>query len=314
MPAPNSPNFERAREEQAESGALHPYLSKSRVMGYIKNPRHFYLKYVVGIREPENQAMFRGGRVHKVFEDYYEAVLSDVGRNGVLSHPDDLTRYLPEDTTEWAAWTEPYVVNFVAWERRRLNAAREYVRLTRKSNIKEETALLYAPVAVEDELWDWESFGYPVMGFADVVLWSASVPEVEADEGVTVIDHKTGKSENGFKYGDKPGGVLDELEYYTMLFEGEYEVTATAIYYPKDDALLTATPDEERRAKLVTEINTLCELGDSEEEYPTSPGPLCMYGADPSKRSSYYDLCPDCKWGQQGGPGPSYVDVNLDPV
>lgn len=312
MPAPTSPNFDRAREQQGD--ALHPYISKSRLMGYIKNPRHFYLKYVVGIREPESQAMFRGGRVHKVFEDYYENVLADVGTAGVLSYPEDLTQYLPTDTTEWAVWTEPYVANFIMWERRRLAAAEEHARSTRKTKVDEETALLYAPVAVEDELWDWDSFGYPVMGFADVVLWSASVPEVDATEGVTVVDHKTGKSKNGFKYGDKPGGVLDELEYYTMLFEGEYEVTATSIYYPKDDELLTATPDEKRRDKLVTEINTLCELGDSEDEYPINSGPLCMYGSDPDKRSSYYELCPECKWGQQNGPGPSYVDEDGNPI
>lgn len=283
-------------------------------MGFIKNPRHFYLKYVCGIKEPTNQAMYRGGQIHLAFENYYLNVLEDVGVNGVLSHPEDLTQYLPSDTTEWAAWTHPFIVNFIAWERRRLAAAAEHARSTRKTKVKEETALLYAPIGVEEELWDWDSFGYPVMGFADVVLWSASVPEVEATEGVTVIDFKTGRSENGFKYGDKPGGVLDELEYYSYLFEGEYEVTATAIMYPRDDELLTATPDEERRASLITQLNTLCELGDDESEYPISSGPLCMYGSDPSKRSAYYDLCPDCKWGQEGGPGPSYVDSDMNPV
>ena len=83
---------------------------------------------------------------------------------------------------------------------------------------------------------------------------------------------------------------------------------------PNDDELLTATPDEERRANLITQLNTLCELGDDESEYPISSGPLCMYGSDPSKRSAYYDLCPDCKWGQEGGPGPSYVDSDMNPV
>lgn len=265
-------------------------------MDYLKNPYHFYLKRIQGIKEPQNKWMWRGSEIHKVYEDYYENVRF-VWETWELTY-DDVTKYLPTDTTKWAAWTEPFVVNFLAWETRRLKAARA---------AGDES--LFVPIVIEAELWDWrDEDDVPLMGFADVVLHSASIPEVEQETGVTVVDFKTGKSKNGFTYGDKPGGVLDELEYYTMLFEGEYEVTATAIYYPKDDKVLPAVPDETRRAELLGAIEEICTLGDDPDLYPINPGPLCMYGKEPEKRSALYGLCPECRWGQADGPGPTYVD------
>jgi CRISPR/Cas system-associated exonuclease Cas4 (RecB family) len=294
-----SPFFERAFERQERTEHHLPYISKSRLMQYIKNPYHFYLVYVRGLREPENFYMRRGSAVHAVFEAYYENIVRVYEETGGVYG--DLMKYLPSHE-EWATWLEPYISNFLLWEYRRLETA--------------PTVREFVPVGIEAEAWEFYGDGserVPLMGYADVVLWASSVPEVEHDEGVCVIDFKTGKSKNGLKYGDKPGGVLDELEYYAMLFEDEFEVSCMAIYYPRDDVVLAAEPDEKRRDTLLATIRELVNAGTDPDNYPPSEGPLCKWGPGEDQQSFFYGICP-CKWGTQSGPGPTYCTDDKSPI
>ena len=266
------------------------YLSKSRLMAYVKNPRHFYFTYVEGLREPENRYMRRGSRIHLAFEKYYENV-ERLGRRPRLS---ELISLIPSDVLLWADFTEPYISNFLLFEARRLAASESFGE--------------FCPVAIEEEVWMERppvDGSPPWMGFADVIFQAASVPEIETDEGVVIVDFKTGKSKNALKYQDQPGNVLDELEYYAMLFESEYEVAALGGYYPRDDVFLMDERDDDRRERLIETIEEMVSLDTEMESYPQKPGPLCKWRADPDCQYAFYEKC-NCGWGTAGGPGPTY--------
>lgn len=295
----SSPGFDRAYRRQDRTGHHLPYLSKSRLVTYIKNPYHYYLVYIRGLREPETHYMRRGTAVHSVFEQYYENLRALYEAEGGVRP--DLESYLPP-VEEWATWTEPYVSNFLLWEYRRLETT--------------PTVREFIPLGIEAEAWEWHGDGsdaVPWMGYADVVLHASSIPEVDVDEGVCVIDFKTGKSANGLKYGDKPGGVLDELEYYAMLFEDEYDVSSMAIYYPRDDVVLSAVPEKRRRDVLLATIEELVNAGTNHDAYPPNEGPLCKWGPGDDQQSFFYQVCP-CRWGTSSGPGPTFVDDRKQPL
>jgi len=185
-----------------ESGTL-PYISKSRVTQWIKNPEHFRLKYVEGLRVDETDAMVRGSRIHKAFEGFYEAT-QGVDPKAVFAEPE---LYLPADRQLWADFVTPYIGNFLVWEQERYKYA-------------QETGSDWAAVAVEEEHWIDPLLGLDNepewMGLADVLLPAGAVPSIETDEGVVVVDFKTGSVPDS-KYRDE--GIHTELEYYVMLFE-----------------------------------------------------------------------------------------------
>jgi hypothetical protein len=301
MPNTDSPNFEKAFALQEESGSLHPYVSKSRLVSYHKNPYHFYLGYVLGFKEPQNYYMWRGSEVHSVFEEYYLNVLAAVEAGEEPGEPLD---YLPADVTMWADWVEPYVSNFMVFERRRLEHCRARGVLE-----------AFPPVAVEREVWWWDAPGIPWMGYADVVLDARSLPEFDC-EGLIVMDHKTGKTPDTKYRGD---GIYLELEYYNILFRetrafGDNEVVGVAGYYPMKNDLVTTAPRSDREAKVFRIIEELLSKGDDADDYPREEMPLCKWGPDKDSQSYYYgNICP-CKWGRVDGPGPDYVDENYNPV
>lgn len=297
MPKPESENFDRAFERKERTGNLHPYVSKSRLVEYNKNPRHFHIKYVIGIREPENRYMRRGSEIHLAIEHYYENVVAGYEAEGSIR--DDLISYLP-DVSEWSRWTEPYITNFLVFEYSRLAECRAH-----------EDEAAFPPVDIEAEVWDWRGDDdVPLMGFADVILNAASVPQVESREGVVIIDHKTGKVPLE-KYRDE--GIYLELEYYAKLFGDSYEVAAIAGYYPLKNEILVGELSDDRRGlvnQLISEIET---LGTDVDDYPTKPGPLCCWGKEPEKQSSFYNIC-DCNWATPQGPGPTYRTRDKKPM
>ena len=297
MPVPDSPNFDRALDRQARTGNLHAYISKSRVMEYAKNPKHFHIKYVLGIREPTNHWMIRGSEVHLAIENYYLNVLERFEDEGEID--DDLISYLPEDVTTWARWTEPFISNFLAFETDRLRECR------RKGDES-----LFLPIEVEAEIWDWRGDDdVPLMGFADVVLHAASLSAVDSDDGVVIIDHKTGKVPDP-KYREE--GILLELEYYGMLFGDRFDVAAIAGYYPGFNELLIGELSDKRLAEIERIISEIETLDEDPEDYPIKQGPLCCWGKEPEKQSSFYGICP-CNWATPSGPGPTYRDADKQP-
>lgn len=260
-----------------------PYVSKSRVMQWIKNPEHYRLKYLEDIREPETDAMVRGSRIHETFEEFY----GDGGIGKYAGNIDAGVEALPADRQLWADFVEPYVTNFLTWEIERWNAT--------GGNQSD-----YLPVAIEDEHWRDPLLGIEDepewMGMADVILNASSVPSVDTDEGVVIVDFKTGSVPDEQYRGD---GIYTELEYYVMLFEDEYNVTASGAYYPRANEFLVHKPTEQQRELIIESVGELVRHSadyDGDAKFEAKEGPLCGWSPEEGDRSPYYGICSQCTW------------------
>lgn len=274
-----SEKYDRLREE-ADKNEL-PYLSKSRVKTWVDNPEHYRLKYIEDIREPETPAMDRGTRIHESIEVYYENAIENVEKAA-----EDPVSLLPQQRKLWADFTQPYITNFFVWEMERLAVA--------------PTLEDWSPVAVEEEHWspplldinkepEWT-------GLADAILNANSVPGFEDEDGVVIVDFKTGKVPPE-KYRDD--GIYLELTFYEMVFDDKYDVAGSVAYYPRENTMVTN--DKQAKASLLIreEVEEMIELVSNVEDYehfPTREGPLCKWGPDEDEESAYYGVCP-CTWG-----------------
>jgi hypothetical protein len=167
---------------------------------------------------------------------------------------------------------------------------------------EEEALELWLPVAVEAEgrLEKPPAGDIPWMGYADAVLHAETVPDVDADEGVVIMDYKTGKTEDK-KYRDE--GIFLEGEFYGWLFEEdptfEHKVAAVGGYYPQnDDLVISPYPDYERRNLILDSVESMQEPPEV-ENYELDENPLCHYGHG---KCFFYDDCPTT-WGMEGGAG-----------
>lgn len=262
-----------------------PYLSKSRVMKWVSNPEHFRLKYLEGIDEEETYAMRRGTEIHTAIEEYNENVIDEYDRtSGVFA---DVLRYLPDDRGLWADWLEPYISNFLLFEQRR----REHC------GDPDNLMSAFPPVAVEKEHWRDDLFDVPMMGIADVVYDAASLPSFPGEEGVVIVDVKTGSVPDE-KYRDD--GIYLELEYYELLFDEDlYDVAGAAAYYPKEDELLVKPRKESYRLEVYQQARDLIRAVEDYEgdcQFDINPGPLCGWSPDEGDRSAYYGVCSQCSW------------------
>ncbi|ELY47352.1 RecB family exonuclease [Natronorubrum sulfidifaciens] len=269
--------------DETEDGEL-PYISKSRITTYKTCPRKFYLTYIKGLRTPDTYYTKRGRQVHEAYERYYENVLEHYEATGEI--PEDLTEMLPSDVSLWADWIELYISNFILFEQDRLAEA--------------ATPEEYLPVAVEAEGWDWEQ-SPPWMGYADVIVNASSVPQVDRDSGVVIVDFKTGKTPDP-KYRDD--GIFLEGEYYAVLFEEQLDVAAVAGYFPMNDDFVVSPLDSERRERIYQYVEEMT-ASDDLENFPIKEQPLCKWKPDDDCQCDFYSICPST-WGQPGGPGPTY--------
>lgn len=262
-----------------------PYISKSRVMQWIKNPEHFRLKYLEGIEPTETDAMVRGTRIHEAFEHYYDYTLDN------NAFPEDVVDGLPEDRQLWADFIEPYITNFLKWETGRREAV--------------ENESEYLPLAVEEERWIDPVLGLDGepewMGLADVILPAESLPAAPVDGGVVIVDFKTGSVPDP-EYRDE--GIFTELAYYRLLFGDKYNVVATAAYYPRENETLVqpaftdaAAEAKDRVFKAVTEMVQAVNDYDGSQKFEAKEGPLCKWGLDEDQESDFYGICSQCTWG-----------------
>jgi hypothetical protein len=258
-----------------------PYISKSRVKQWLENPEHFRLKYLEEIKPAETQAMRRGTAIHETFEEYYYSV-TDAGR---WIGPED-TSVLPDDRRKWADFIDPYISNFLKWERDRW----------RESGKDTDT---YLPIAIEAEHWRDPLLGIDGepewMGLADAILPSASLPEIDSAEGVTIVDFKTGSVPDE-KY--RSPGIYEELEYYSLLFENVYNVTGALAYYPREHE--TVVKDGGYTDEVLTAAAELVNASagyDGSEKFETDEGPLCKWGESDDEESAFYGVCTQCTWG-----------------
>jgi len=285
-----SEKYERLQAET--DGYTLPYVSKSRVKLWLNNKEHFRLKYLEGYKEAETAAMDRGSRIHKSIEVFYENAIDQYENIGLP--PGDYVSYLPDDRSRWADFIDPYLSNFFAWEHRRLEHA---------PSVED-----WLPVAVEKEYWldDREP---PWTGLADVIVPSASLPDISSDEGVVIVDFKTGKVPKK-KYRDD--GIHIELGYYEMLFSEKYDVAGSGAYYPKtDEFIVKSSDDEEDRNRInsaIGEMLTSVEDYSGDEHFETNPGPLCKYGEGDDQESAFYGLCP-CDWGVPADNKEEFVEL-----
>jgi hypothetical protein len=289
-----SDKVERLNEEAGQYEL--PYISKSRVMEWIKNPEHFRLSYLEDVEEPETGAMVRGTRIHETFEHYYEQVLV----SGAHLDPDN-SAALPENRQQWADFVVPYVSNFFKWE---------YLRWASVEDRDD-----YLPVAIEEEHWRDPILGLEGepewMGLADVILPAASIDDVADDEGVVIVDFKTGKVPRR-RYREE--GIYTELSYYEILFEDKYDVAAVGAYYPKEDELLIRPSKYKRSARqsvfeAVTAMVSAVNDYDGSQQFEAKEGPLCRWSFDDDDESSLYDACEQCSWAEPARREASFRDL-----
>lgn len=258
-------------QEKLERGLL--YCSKSRVQTYLQCPAKFHWKYWCEHRPPGTVATERGSEIHEAFELFHVNLIEYLETPGA-EYPERLAQFMPEDHSLWMQWLDPFVGNFLRFEKRRFREAFDSVVEThgmpysnRDARQANQIALdRWKPIGVEQEFWLGEPpeeydradpdyvdpRGPPVgdipwMGKADLIAPTRSVPGIEGD-GVVIIDYKTGTAPNVKYSPDAPfydevlDGKMRETEFYGWLAERcpafDHEVDGVAIYYPKNDELM----------------------------------------------------------------------------
>lgn len=270
--------------EPSDGGFFEDYLSKSRLKTWVNCNRMYFYKYIEKRDEPETEAMIRGTNVHDIIETYYENVQEYVSEHGEI--PDSLYSMLPHDKDAVNEYLDPYISHFLGFERRRLESA--------DGNLDDWVA-----VAVEEEMWKELFDDTPeLMGHADVMLPAASFSNeaVPTDEGVVLVDHKTGEPKSERYRDHENAGVNLDLSYYALLFESDYDITYVGAYYPKTDDFFTTSLQEERRQFIEEVAQDIASADpDNIEDYPINMNPLCAWGTDDGERCTFYDDC-DSTW------------------
>jgi len=286
-----SPIDPTVSDEMRENGLEH--VSKSRVKKYLNCPRKFYLAYWCENRSPGSYHTTKGSRIHRAYEDFHLNLIEWAEEHG--ERPKNFAPLMGH-WRDYHQWLDPHIKNFWMFEEERWELAIE------GTNSRVEALDLWLPVGVEVEgrLEDPPAGDIPWMGYADAVLHAATVPQVEADEGVVILDYKTGKTEEK-KYRDE--GIYLEGEFYGWLFEEddsfEHKVVAVAGYYPQnDDLVVSPYPDFQRRNVILDAVEGMQEPPDI-ENYDYEEQPLCHYGKG---RCFFYNECPST-WGLSGGVG-----------
>lgn len=302
------------REEVKNYYRALPYISKSRLKTYVTCPKKFFFKYILGRRGDPTFYTARGTQIHRAFEHFYENVRKDklsAFRGG------SLRKYLPgiqtgegrEGAADWADHIVPFIGNFLRFEKRRRDNA--------------DILNQFIPVGIESEGWvdyDWNDSNWdvPLMGFADLVVRSASLSDdiVEADHGVTILDFKTGSVPDE-KYRDE--GIYLEQEYYAIIFEETMnpEVTGVAAYYPKSDTTIGAQLSNERRDFIDQKMHEMIALSFHAEKdwFPIEEQPLCAWSNHRGEgMCDHYSDC-ESEWGMKHFNGPTYqhaIDAKPD--
>lgn len=262
-------------EELAEAEDFE-YISKSRITQWKKCPRKFYYKYVLGLREESTEALERGSNIHEIIEEYYENASDYVDEHGEI--PEDLLQLLPHED-EYIEYMEPYIANFLEREKERA----EY----------SESAEIWKPIGIEKYAEKHHlQEDTPLMGYADVILHAGSLPEIDKNEGVVIIDFKTGNTPDD-RYLDE--GIYLEGEFYAMLFEEEYNIVGIGGYYPKDNDYLITERKSSRQEDIEDAVQIILDAGMSVEDYEAVEQPLCAWGEGEDERCPYYEMC-ESRW------------------
>lgn len=260
-------------------------ISKSRLKTWVKCPRKFYYKYVLEIETPETESMRRGTDIHDILEAYYHNIVEHAEDNEDI--PNTLFSLLDKtEVDNWQQYVDPYLAHFLAFERRRWNAA--------NGDMDD-----WLPIAIEEEIWRDVFEDTPtLMGLADVLLPAASFPdsEVPHNEGYVLIDFKTGEPKSDKYRSHENAGVFLDLAYYAILFDTKYDIVAVGGYYPLDDTLVTSGLKDERQKFIKRVAHEVADAdADNLDDFPINETPLCAWGAGEDERCAFYDQC-DSTW------------------
>lgn len=260
------------RDEELAEAEDFEYISKSRITQWKKCPRKFYYKYVLGLREESTEALERGSDIHEIFEEYYENAREYVEEHGEV--PEDLLKLLPQED-DYVEYMEPYVANFLEREQERADYA--------------DSPEVWKPIGVETYAENHDlSEDTHLMGYADVIIHAGSLNEIDSEDGVVIVDFKTGKTPNK-KYLDE--GIYLEGEFYAMLFEEKYDIVGIGGYYPKNNDYLITQRDPKRQEDIEDAVEIILDSGMSIEDYEAVEQPLCAWGDGEEERCPYYEMC-----------------------
>jgi CRISPR/Cas system-associated exonuclease Cas4 (RecB family) len=297
-----SPKAERLKEEAGDREL--PYISKSRLKSFVTCPRKFFIKYIIGMPTEDNYHLRKGTHLHSLFEEFYEEI--ERARRGEMGDAEDLTPlidYIPSPRTDllWGPFKQ-HVSSFLEFEARRMKAA---------YGIDD-----YMPQSIEEEMWLDNTpllDNTPWFGYTDLIVNSWTIPEVDADTGVTIVDFKTGKTPDK-QYRDE--GIHLENEFYGIIAESKgYNVTGLVGYYPQNDDVIATTPNQSRYRKVVESVEEMVSI-DDQEDAPKDEQPLCKWDEGEENQCDFYSTKPwadpsegecDSTWGQEHGLGPNYV-------
>lgn len=321
---PQSDRIEREKEAAKDDPWRPlPYISKSRLKTYVTCPMKFWFKYIAGRKTDATFYTARGTEVHRTYEHFYENVAENILEAFDASY---LSQYLPGRKTghgrrgaaDWADHMDPFIRNFLSFERGRRKESKMKATdasMGQQPSMNSEMAKVnWDPVAIEAEGWldyDWndERWNVPLMGFADLICESASLPDeiVGENRGVTILDFKTGSVPDE-QYRDE--GIYLEQEFYATIFEETMErgVTGVAAYYPKSDTLIGAPLSDERREYMDQKLHEMVALSFHGEkgQFPIEEQPLCAWSNN--NGDGMCDFYGDCEsmWGLPQFNGPTY--------
>lgn len=252
------------------------HISKSRVKKYLKCERKFGFTYLAGERVDSNFYMERGTAVHDAFEQFHHNVKAFVAAN--REFPSSFTDLMPQ-ASDWYQFTE-FFGPFFRFELDRWETAKK------NTDSLEDALDVWVPHSMEKSLRleDPPVGELPWMGPTDLVLHAASVPMVEANEGLVILDYKTGSVPDS-QYQGK--GIDIDLAFYTWVWEEHgYDIAASVGMYPgESETLVREDIDRAAREKITDVVTELHNKAATKEEFDISPSPLCAW-------CSYRPQCP----------------------
>jgi CRISPR/Cas system-associated exonuclease Cas4 (RecB family) len=252
------------------------HISKSRIKTFLKCERKFAMKYLAGVRSPQNYHMEKGTNIHDTFEKFHENVQAFVAANQTF--PESFTDLMP-DSDLWFQFLGQ-IGSFFQWELDRWEEAK-----SNTDGIKDALEV-WKPVALEKsiKLDDPPVGELPWLGPTDLVVHAASVPSVEDTEGLVIVDYKTGSLSDKRYRGT---GIHIDLAFYCWVWEHQgYDVRAGVGLYPQEnEKVVRKNPDTDAREKIASVIQQLSSKSVERSDYDVKPQPLCSW-------CFYQDQCP----------------------
>jgi putative RecB family exonuclease len=214
-------------------------LSKSQINVFKQCPKKWYYNYIKKIKSKPSEAMFRGIRIHKEIEDFYNNITIDI--------PNKKIKMLNKNTD---------LKEFLKFENKRLQSC-----FDKDGNL---ISKYFYPFHQEAKVNNKE---LALRGFIDAVYIN---PE---DGKLIIIDWKTGKFRP-----DSYSSYRFELAMYKELYEKQYggEVGYWGIFFV-DAGKLFFEKVKPISIKAMYKSIERARIGMESGEYPCKPSVLCQY-------------------------------------